>query len=318
MRTHAECESYASDACLIVQITGEWKNMQRTPNLLAIQSHVVFGHAGNSAAVFPMQRVGVNVWPLNTVQFSNHTQYRQWTGMILPTEQLPALVQGIADIGELGACDAVLSGYLGSAAQGNAVLEVVAMVKAANPDAVYLCDPVMGHPEKGCIVPQEVSDFLVNRALTAADLVCPNQLELNSFCGRKPEDFKDCVMMTKGLLRFGPRAVMVKHMDYPGRAADSFEMILVTEQQIWHIRRPLLTFPRQPVGVGDLTSGLFLARHLCGDTLRQAFEFSASAVHAVLEETRRQGTYELQLVSAQEGIANPPVRFSAEMIPMPL
>ena len=92
--------------------------MKRTPHLLAIQSHVVFGHAGNSAAVFPMQRIGVNVWPLNTVQFSNHTQYQQWTGEVLAPQQIPALIEGIAGIGELGQCDAVLSGYLGSAAQG--------------------------------------------------------------------------------------------------------------------------------------------------------------------------------------------------------
>ncbi|HBO8901331.1 TPA: pyridoxal kinase, partial [Pseudomonas aeruginosa] len=103
--------------------------MPRTPHLLAIQSHVVFGHAGNAAAVFPMQRIGINVWPLNTVQFSNHTQYGQWTGQVLPPEQIPALVDGIAGIGELGNCDAVLSGYLGSAAQGRAILDVVARIK---------------------------------------------------------------------------------------------------------------------------------------------------------------------------------------------
>ncbi|MDU3290793.1 MAG: pyridoxal kinase, partial [Pseudomonas aeruginosa] len=138
--------------------------MPRTPHLLAIQSHVVFGHAGNAAAVFPMQRIGINVWPLNTVQFSNHTQYGQWTGQVLPPEQIPALVDGIAGIGELGNCDAVLSGYLGSAAQGRAILDVVARIKQANPRALYLCDPVMGHPEKGCIVAPEVSDFLLEEA----------------------------------------------------------------------------------------------------------------------------------------------------------
>src|SRR6218665_3346707 len=89
--------------------------MKRTPHLLSIQSHVVFGHAGNSAAVFPMQRLGVNVWPLHTVQFSNHTQYGQWAGEVMAAPQIPALVGGIDGIGELGNCDAVLSGYLGSA-----------------------------------------------------------------------------------------------------------------------------------------------------------------------------------------------------------
>ncbi|HHN5125654.1 TPA: pyridoxal kinase, partial [Pseudomonas aeruginosa] len=149
--------------------------MPRTPHLLAIQSHVVFGHAGNAAAVFPMQRIGINVWPLNTVQFSNHTQYGRWTGQVLPPEQIPALVDGIAGIGELGNCDAVLSGYLGSAAQGRAILDVVARIKQANPRALYLCDPVMGHPEKGCIVAPEVSDFLLEEAAAVADYLCPNQ-----------------------------------------------------------------------------------------------------------------------------------------------
>lgn len=118
-------------------------------NILAIQSHVVFGHAGNSAAEFPMRRLGANVWPLNTVQFSNHTQYGKWTGCVMPPEHLTEIVQGIADIDKLQTCDAVLSGYLGSAEQGEHILGIVRKVKAANPQAKYFCDPVMGHPEKG-------------------------------------------------------------------------------------------------------------------------------------------------------------------------
>ncbi len=128
-------------------------------NILAIQSHVVFGHAGNSAAEFPMRRLGVNVWPLNTVQFSNHTQYGKWTGCVMPPSHLTEVVQGIADIDQLRRCDAVLSGYLGSAEQGEHILGIVRQVKAANPAAKYFCDPVMGHPEKGCIVAPGVAEF---------------------------------------------------------------------------------------------------------------------------------------------------------------
>ncbi|WAH58878.1 pyridoxal kinase PdxY [Pseudomonas silvicola] len=288
--------------------------MKRTPHLLAIQSHVVFGHAGNGAAVFPMQRVGVNVWPLNTVQFSNHTQYGQWAGEVLAPAQIPALVEGIATIGELGNCDAVLSGYLGSAAQGRAILEVVRQVKAANPHALYLCDPVMGHPEKGCSVPSEVSDFLLNEAAAVADLVCPNQLELNTFCGRAAQSLDDCVAMARLLLARGPKAVLVKHLAYPGKAAEDFEMLLVTAEGGWHLRRPLLAFPRQPVGVGDLTSGLFLARLLLGDSKVAAFEFAAAAVHEVLLETQACASYELELVRAQDRIVHPRLRFEAQRL----
>lgn len=105
-------------------------------NILAIQSHVVYGHAGNSAAEFPMRRLGANVWPLNTVQFSNHTQYGKWTGCVMPPSHLTEIVQGIAAIDKLHTCDAVLSGYLGSAEQGEHILGIVRQVKAANPQAV--------------------------------------------------------------------------------------------------------------------------------------------------------------------------------------
>lgn len=285
--------------------------MKRTPHLLAIQSHVVFGHAGNSAAVFPMQRIGVNVWPLNTVQFSNHTQYGQWAGEVLASQQIPALVEGIAAIGELGNCDGVLSGYLGSAAQGRAILTGVARIKAANPRALYLCDPVMGHPEKGCIVAPEVSEFLLDEAAAVADLMCPNQLELDSFSGRKAQSLLDCVAMARALMARGPKAVLVKHLAYPGKPGDRFEMLLVTADGSWHLSRPLLAFPRQPVGVGDLTSGLFLARVLLGDSLVAAFEFAAAAVHEVLLETQACASYELELIRAQDRIAHPRVRFEA-------
>lgn len=288
--------------------------MSRTPHLLSIQSHVVFGHAGNRAAVFPVERLGVNVWPLNTVQFSNHTQYGQWTGEVLSPNQVPVLVEGIAAIGELGNCDAVLSGYLGSAAQGREILEVVARIKQANPRALYLCDPVMGHPEKGCIVAPEVSTFLLEEAAAVADLLCPNQLELNSFAGRRPTSLEDCVGMARALLERGPKAILVKHLDYPGRAAEDFEMLLVSAEGTWHLRRPLLAFPRQPVGVGDLTSGVFLARLLLGNDLIEAFEFSAAAVHEVLLETQACGSYELELVRAQDRLVHPRVKFEARRL----
>jgi pyridoxine kinase len=126
-------------------------------HVISIQSHVVYGAAGNSAAVFPMQRLGLNVWPIHTVQFSNHTQYGHWTGLPTPIDQIGELVEGIGRLdggSVLKSCNAVLSGYLGSPEQGAQVLSAVEQVRAANPEMVYLCDPVMGHPAKGCVVPQ--------------------------------------------------------------------------------------------------------------------------------------------------------------------
>ncbi|MNO70006.1 Pyridoxamine kinase [compost metagenome] len=172
----------------------------------------------------------------------------------------------------------------------------------------------MGHAQKGCSVPVEVSEFLLEEAVGKADIICPNQLELDSFCDRRAESLEDCVGMARSLLERGPNVVLVKHLAYPGRDADMFEMLLVTREDSWHLRRPLLAFPRQPVGVGDLTSGLFLARVLLGDSWLQAFEFTAAAVHEVLLETQASASYELQLVRAQDRIAHPRVRFEAQRL----
>ena len=281
-------------------------------NILAIQSHVVFGHAGNSAAEFPMRRLGANVWPLNTVQFSNHTQYGKWTGSVMPPEHLTDVVQGIADIGKLSSCDAVLSGYLGSAEQGEHILGIVRKVKAANPQAKYFCDPVMGHPEKGCIVAPGVADFHVRYALPASDIIAPNLIELEILCGHAVNNVQEAVDAARELIAQGPEIVLVKHLARAGMNPNRFEMLLVTTDEAWHISRPLVDFGlRQPVGVGDVTSGLLLVKLLQGATLRDALEHITAAVYEVMIKTQSMQEYELQVVAAQDRIASPEHYFSA-------
>lgn len=281
-------------------------------SILSIQSHVVFGCAGNSAVVFPMRRMGVEVWPINTVQFSNHTQYQQgWQGMVMPVDQIKNLVDGLINIESLSSCDAVLSGYLGSATQGNEVLYAVEQVKKRNPDALYFCDPVMGHPEKGCIVVPEVMDFFKYSALQKADVIAPNLLELETLTGMKIDNIEQVKQACASLLAQGVKLVLVKHLSRAGITPDNFEMLLATADGYFHITRPLYDFIRQPVGVGDLISGVMLANLLAGHAAVDAFELTNAAVDAVLQETFMQGCYELQLIAAQQQIAEPVVKFKA-------
>ncbi|MFZ3388212.1 MULTISPECIES: pyridoxal kinase PdxY [Buttiauxella] len=281
-------------------------------NILAIQSHVVFGHAGNSAAEFPMRRLGANVWSLNTVQFSNHTQYGKWTGSVMPASHLSDIVQGIADIGQLKRCDAVLSGYLGSAEQGEHILSIVRKTKEANPQAKYFCDPVMGHPEKGCIVAPGVAEFHTRYALPASDIIAPNLIELEILSGHAVNSVDEAVSTARELIAKGPEIVLVKHLARAAYQQDRFEMLLVTADEAWHIHRPLVDFgERQPVGVGDVTSGLLLVKLLQGATLREALEHVTAAVYDIMVVTKKMEEYELQLVAAQEGIAKPEHYFTA-------
>ena len=137
-------------------------------NLLSIQSHVAYGHVGNSVAVFALQRIGVEVWPVNTVQFSNHTGYGKARGQVLDAALIREVVGGIEDRGVLGECDGVLSGYVGSAGIGGAILEAVATVKRANPAAKYCCDPVIGDAGRGVYVRDGVPEFMKAKAVTAS------------------------------------------------------------------------------------------------------------------------------------------------------
>lgn len=280
--------------------------------ILSIQSHVVFGCAGNSAAVFPMRRMGMEVWPVNTVQFSNHTQYSQgWQGMVMPDGHIRQLITGLADIGVLGQCDALLSGYLGSAEQGEEILAALARLKALNPNALYFCDPVMGHPDKGCIVAPGVADFLKNRALACADMLAPNLLELEQLTDREIRNVPQALAACQQLRDQGAKLVMVKYLGKAGFAMDRFEMLLVCEEGAFHISRPLYPFARDPIGVGDLLSATMLANLLAGFTPVAAFERTNASVDAVVAQTWLAGAYELQLVAAQQAMVLPQVREQA-------
>ncbi len=283
-------------------------------HLLSIQSHVVYGYAGNKSATFPMQLLGIDVWALNTVQFSNHTQYGQWTGMVMPPEQIGEIVQGIDNIGQLHQCDAVISGYIGAAEQVEEIINAVQKVKSRNPNAVYLCDPVMGHPDKGCIVADGVKENLINLAMAKADIITPNLVELRELSGLPVENFDQAIEAVKVILSKGPKKVLVKHLSKVGQDPSQFEMLLANQEGIWHISRPLHQFKKEPVGVGDLTAGLFMANLLNGKSDVEAFEHTANAVNDVMTVTQQQDNYELQIVTAREQIVRPVSQFSAVKI----
>lgn len=283
-------------------------------HILSIQSHVVYGYAGNKSATFPMQLLGVDVWALNTVQFSNHTQYGQWKGMVIPKEQIREIVQGIDNIGELHKCNAVISGYIGAAEQVEEIINVVQKVKSRNPHAVYLCDPVMGHPDKGCIVAEGVKENLINLALPQADIITPNLVELRELSGRTVENFSQAIEAVKVILSKGPKKVLVKHLSKVGQDPSQFEMLLANEQGIWHISRPLHQFNKEPVGVGDLTAGLFMANLLSGKNDLEAFEHTANAVNDVMTITQQQQAYELQIIAARDLIVKPQSQYKAVKI----
>jgi pyridoxine kinase len=277
--------------------------------LISIQSSVVYGHVGNSAAVFPLQRMGVEVWPINTVHFSNHTGYGRWRGAVLPLEVIQDLVLGISERGILGACDGVVSGYLGDVSLGRVVLDLVQRVKAANPAALYCLDPVMGDVGRGFYVRPGIAEFMRAQAVAQAAIVTPNQFELEYLVGYPVTGLDSAITAARDLQSRGPSVVLVTSLVRADSDPDTVEVLAVDKQSAC-----LVATPRLPLivnGAGDAMAAIFFAHWLRERTISGALERTVNAIFAVLELTAEKKEREIQLVAAQEQIANPPHRFRA-------
>jgi pyridoxine kinase len=281
-------------------------------NLLSIQSHVAYGHVGNAAAVFPLQRLGVEVWPIHTVQFSNHTGYGKWTGRVFDGGMIRELVQGIDARGVLGECDGVLSGYIGSADIGAAILDAVAEVKMANPAARYCCDPVIGDVGRGIFVRDGVAEFFRTKAVPAADVLTPNQFELDHLAGGESRTLAQAFAAIDTLHAMGPGVIMVTSLqtdDTPGNAID---LIASDKADRYRVRTPKL--PISVNGAGDAIAALFFAHYLRDGDVGNALSLAASSIFGVLSKTMDAGSREIALVAAQDEFVRPSQVFAADRL----
>ncbi|HYD99130.1 MAG TPA: pyridoxal kinase PdxY [Alphaproteobacteria bacterium] len=279
-------------------------------NILSIQSHVAFGHVGNAAAVFPLQRLGLNVWPVHTVQFSNHTGYGDWGGAVLAPEAIASVIDGLDRRGALDRCDAVLTGYIGSAALGAVVADAVRRIKAKRPDCLYCCDPVMGDVGRGFYVPEAVAGHHRDTALPLADVLTPNAFELEFLAGAPVTDPRSALVAAQALRRRGPNWVLVTSL--PMGQEDRVGLMLVGPDGAWRVDTPRL--PIVPTGSGDATAALFMGHWLTGKSPVRALECAAGAIFGLLEATIREGGGELALVAAQNQLAQPVHRFEAQRV----
>ena len=278
-------------------------------SILSIQSSVAYGHVGNSAAVFPLQRLGVEVWPVHTVHFSNHTGYGEWRGPLLPADDVRAVIQGVEERGAFPEVEAVLSGYQGGEDIGGVILEAVERVKAANPAAIYACDPVMGNAKSGCFVHPAIPVLLRERVVPRADLITPNQFELGYLTDTDPHTLEETIASVEAARTMGPSTVLVTSVLRPDAPEETVEMLAVHGDTAWIVQTPLL--PMKANGSGDVTAALFTAHLLATSDPNVALERTASSVFELLRITLDSGRRELQLVQAQESIANPAGRFTA-------
>jgi pyridoxine kinase len=282
--------------------------------ILSIQSHVVYGYAGNTAAAFPLQRLGREVWAVNTVEFSNHTGYGAWRGTVLPPDLAGDLVAGLADRGVLGNCEAVLSGYMGDAGVGRAVMDAVKKVRAASPKALYCCDPVMGDMGRGFYVHRDIPEIFKNEVIALADIVSPNQFELEALTGLDTGNLENARRAIDMLHAKGPGVVLVTSFRETGAGKDGedhIDMLASDGKAVYRIRTPELPLGAGVAGSGDLTTAVFLSRYLETADIRRTLELTAASVYGIIEATFRNKSRELLIIQAQNELTAPSSSFSA-------
>ena len=274
--------------------------------VLCLNSHVAYGYVGNDAAGFCLRRLGVEAWQIDTVALSNHPGYGACTGRVVPAADLRALVDGVTARGVLAGTDALLSGYLGAADQAAVVAHAATSLRAANPRALVIADPVMGDTDPGLYVAREVADALAHEVVPLADVVTPNAFELGWLTGRPVTDRDSALAAAQALRATGPGLVIVTSIP---EGEGSLGLLAVTATRSWALSVPKLRFPVAPNGAGDALAGLLAAHLTRGAAADRALAAAGNAIHRVLEATRDAGRRELALPAAQDALADPGTRF---------
>jgi pyridoxine kinase len=263
--------------------------------VLSIQSQVAASRVGNSVACFALERLGVRAIALPTTLYGRRPDKGAPGGGPAPAGLMAAMLDALDAEGLLARVDAVLSGYIAQADQAEIVLDAALRVKKANPQAIYVCDPVMGDAEGGLFVNDEIADKIVNKMAPMADLVTPNAWELETMSGFPANDLAAARIAAKSL----GRAVLVTSAP----SATGVGALYSAANAAWLVETPRA--PKAPKGTGDLFTALFLAHRLNGRSIAVALEAAAGATYDVILRSLANGDGELAIIEAQDKLVDP-------------
>ncbi|MCI0466932.1 MAG: pyridoxal kinase PdxY [Beijerinckiaceae bacterium] len=278
--------------------------------VISIQSQVVHGHVGNSAALFPLQLLGIETAAVPTTLLSNHPHYASMRGQVLDALFLRDLLTGVEERGLTSKCKILITGYMGSPQNAAEVIDFVRRAKARNPKLLYLCDPVMGDADLGFYVNEELRALFAEGLVPMADIITPNQFELEYLAGRKLGTVESIAAAARGL---GPSTVVVTGVCGEDAPPGMVQTLAIEPRAGWMAETPKISC--RPSGTGDLFTALFAAALLQGLSTQAALGRAVSAVHAVLEETLALQSFELALIASAEHMLRPGRLFEASPIP---
>jgi len=264
-------------------------------NVLSIQSQVVYGHVGNSAAAFVLQRQGHAVWQVPTVLFSNHLGKPTFRGRDVPAEQARDLVEGLKELGYLDDVDMLLTGYLGTPDTARLAAELAHLIRAQNPQAIFACDPVMGDDDELYVKP-DLADTIAEELIQAADVLLPNVFELGRLTGRIVKDEASAVDAARALQeQTGVKLVIATGV--PTTSTDRIAALALTGQDVHRAeaaRRKL-----RVSGTGDTFSALFNGHYVTSRDAAKSLDFAMKAMEVICTATSEADADELLIVQTQ-------------------
>ncbi|OAD47024.1 Pyridoxal kinase [Eufriesea mexicana] len=287
---------------------------KKIPRILSIQSHVVSGYVGNKSAIFPLQLLGFEVDAINSVQFSNHTNYKTCKGQILNDKDLEDLMNGLAQ-NDLDNYTHLLTGYIGTVSFLKKIVEVVHSLKLKNPNLIYVCDPVMGDNGK-MYVAEELKEIYKKEIIPLADIIVPNQFELELLSDMKINTMSELQSSIKKLHKVGPQVVAISSIEI---IKDKLTSVISTKKDNKLIKIDIPKISISFTGSGDLYAALLLAHTYLQDDMITAIEKTTNSLYSVLlktyehfqacqnEESQFARKIELRLIQCKNYIENPEI-----------
>ena len=277
--------------------------------ILTIHSHVSYGHVGNSAVIYPLQRLGHEVWPIHTVLLSHHPGHSGWHGVKLQSSHINEIFLGIKAHGLLNQCEAVLTGYLGSKNVGHRALHIWNEVRRANPTALIFCDPILGDETEGIYVSKSLISFYREQAIPAADMIFPNRLELELLSGIEVVDPHSALIAARQLIDTGPKTVVATSIP----AGENLSTILVTKNTAQQVLTPYVKVSVK--GAGDLLTALYIGDMLARNVSPiQTLMAVVNTIYSLLENTEANDLEEMPLLTIEMPLGNTKPRYRAVSI----
>lgn len=257
---------------------------------IVIHSKVAYGYVGSNTTSLVLQLAGQDVISVPTVVLSNRYGLPTVGGGLLPETLFQDVLDGILKLNILDEVSTILTGYIGSAELVKRTALFITQIKKSHPDIVYVCDPVMGDQPQGLYVNQEVPNAMVQYLLPLADVLTPNQFEMEIILQQKITTEQQVIdsIANHEILKYKDILVTGCRLT---EATDTLQIIV--KQKKFYDRITTNYVPIDPPGTGELFAALVLllkssAYEAYSDCAKEASMLINKVLRNMIAEGRRE------------------------------